>query len=150
MSCEPIADQAAARAIPLKKVRQAGATTAVLGTVKAARTRKLVRAIDKPAWLQTLDDAFNAGRGGHGGTAEAGRWRNLAWRWFTEWLTAAGVATCWTPRPMNAHTASAGARPRGGQRVRQPARGDASGHMGARRLKGLPQAGAPMAPPFSP
>ena len=105
MSCEPIADQAADRAIPLEKVRQAGATTTVLGTVKAARTRKLVRAIDKPARLQTLDDAFNAGRGGHGGTAEAGRWRNLAWRWFTEWLTAAGVATCWTPRPMNAHTA---------------------------------------------
>lgn len=73
---EPIADQAAARAIPLEKVRQAGATTTVLGTVKAARTRKLVRAIDKPVRLQTLDDAFNAGGGGHGGAAEAGRWRN--------------------------------------------------------------------------
>jgi hypothetical protein len=78
MSCEPVADQAAARAIPLEKVQQAGATTAVLGTVKAARTRKLVRAINKLARLQTLDDAFNAGSGGHGGTAEAGRSRNLA------------------------------------------------------------------------
>ena len=34
---EPIADQAAARAVPLVKVRRAGATTVVLGTVKAAR-----------------------------------------------------------------------------------------------------------------
>jgi hypothetical protein len=34
---EPIADQAAARAMPLEKVRQTGATTVVLGTVKAAR-----------------------------------------------------------------------------------------------------------------
>jgi hypothetical protein len=34
---EPIADQAAARAVPLVKVRQAGATTVVLGTVQAAR-----------------------------------------------------------------------------------------------------------------
>jgi hypothetical protein len=34
---EPIADQAAARAVPLEKVRRAGATTVVLGTVKAAR-----------------------------------------------------------------------------------------------------------------
>ena len=31
---EPIADQAAARAVPLEKVRRAGATTVVLGTVK--------------------------------------------------------------------------------------------------------------------
>jgi hypothetical protein len=31
---EPIADQAAARAIPLERVRQAGAATVVLGTVK--------------------------------------------------------------------------------------------------------------------
>jgi hypothetical protein len=34
---EPIADQTAARAIPLVKVRQAGATTAVVGEAKAPR-----------------------------------------------------------------------------------------------------------------
>ena len=34
---EPIADQAAARAVPLEQVRRAGATTVVVGTVKAAR-----------------------------------------------------------------------------------------------------------------
>ena len=34
---EPIADQAAARAVPLEQVRRAGATTVVLGTMKAAR-----------------------------------------------------------------------------------------------------------------
>ena len=33
---EPIADQATARAVPLVKVRRGGATTVVLGTVKAA------------------------------------------------------------------------------------------------------------------
>ena len=37
MSWEPIADQAAARAVPLEKVRQAGATTVVLGMMKVAR-----------------------------------------------------------------------------------------------------------------
>jgi hypothetical protein len=35
---EPIADQAVAKAVPLEKVRQAGATTVVLGTVKAERS----------------------------------------------------------------------------------------------------------------
>ena len=34
---EPIADQAAARAVPLVKIRRSGVTTVVLGTVKAAR-----------------------------------------------------------------------------------------------------------------
>jgi hypothetical protein len=34
---EPIADQAAAKAAPLETIRRAGATTVVLGTVKAAR-----------------------------------------------------------------------------------------------------------------
>jgi hypothetical protein len=34
---EPIADQAAARAVPLEQVRRAGATTVVVGTVKALR-----------------------------------------------------------------------------------------------------------------
>jgi hypothetical protein len=41
---EPIADQAAARAIPLEKVRQAGATTVVLGTAKAPRRPAASRA----------------------------------------------------------------------------------------------------------
>jgi hypothetical protein len=34
---EPIADQAAARAVPLEKVRQAGATIMVIGEVKVPR-----------------------------------------------------------------------------------------------------------------
>ena len=34
---EPIADQAAARAVPLEKVRLAGTTVMVVGRVKAAR-----------------------------------------------------------------------------------------------------------------
>ena len=34
---EPIADQAAARAVPLEKIRRAGATAMVVGTMKAAR-----------------------------------------------------------------------------------------------------------------
>jgi hypothetical protein len=51
---EPIADQAAARAVPLEQVRRAGVTTVVPGTVKAAR---------RPA-APTGYPGAQAGRGG--------------------------------------------------------------------------------------
>ena len=49
---EPIADQAAARAVPLVKARRGGATTVVLGTVAAPtgrRTRKPVVVLGQPS-----------------------------------------------------------------------------------------------------